>query len=122
MESEMATFFNFWVGIQKMADSLALPASLVGKADCASLRGRRLFLRWMALWLTRWLVLCCTAPFTTIDQVSIVCKVKEFWFTLAFRFDLHHDNTKFYDLSPPDPNPRFATVYENEKKWIINIC
>ncbi|GBN32301.1 hypothetical protein AVEN_4347-1, partial [Araneus ventricosus] len=31
--------------------------------------------------------------------VSQVCKVKEFWFTLSLRFDIHHDDTKFYDLS-----------------------
>ncbi|GBL95485.1 hypothetical protein AVEN_116650-1 [Araneus ventricosus] len=29
------------------------------------------------------------------SKVSKVCKVKEFWFTLALRFDIRHDDTKF---------------------------
>ncbi|GBN38277.1 hypothetical protein AVEN_219718-1 [Araneus ventricosus] len=48
-------------------------------------------------------------------QVSKVCKVKEFWFTLALGFDIRHDDTKFFRTSapPPDPNPRFATDIHN---------
>ncbi|GBM56106.1 hypothetical protein AVEN_43481-1 [Araneus ventricosus] len=34
--------------------------------------------------------------------VSKVCKVKEFWFTLALRFDIRHDDTKFLC---PQPTP-----------------
>ncbi|GBM73867.1 hypothetical protein AVEN_94297-1 [Araneus ventricosus] len=38
-------------------------------------------------------------------------KVKEFWFTLALRFDIHQTIQTFYDLSPsPDPNSRFTTA------------
>ncbi|GBN70803.1 hypothetical protein AVEN_211720-1 [Araneus ventricosus] len=53
------------------------------------------------------------------DQVSKVCKVKEFWFTLALRFDIHLDDTKlFIPQPPPDPNPRFATEWMDD----TNIC
>ncbi|GBN17136.1 FERM domain-containing protein 4A [Araneus ventricosus] len=39
-----------------------------------------------------------------IAKVSQVCTVKEFWFTLALRFDIRHDDTKFvYPQHPPTP-------------------
>ncbi|GBN48907.1 hypothetical protein AVEN_150437-1 [Araneus ventricosus] len=49
-------------------------------------------------------------------RVSKVCKVKEFWFTLALRFDIHHDDTKFLWPQPPQTNPRFATAPDINKK------
>ncbi|GBN45275.1 hypothetical protein AVEN_120765-1 [Araneus ventricosus] len=38
---------------------------------------------------------CCDDDVMTSGEVSKVCKVKEFWFTLTLRFDIRHDDTKF---------------------------
>ncbi|GBL78632.1 hypothetical protein AVEN_65213-1 [Araneus ventricosus] len=50
-------------------------------------------------------------------RASEACKVKVSWFTLAMRFDVCHDDTKFFMTSSPspprDPNPGFATEDRN---------